>query len=232
MHDHVGAEHERVLQGGGREGVVHDEEGVGVVGHLRPRGDVRDAQQRVGRRLEPQDLGASGEDGLRGVGRGGGRHEAVLDTPLGQHLVHEAERAAVDVRGEHDVIPRGKDRAQQGVLRGHAGGEREGPGALLEGGELFLETVACGIGTAAVFVAPGAELVHAVLDKRGGLVNGRDHGAGGRVGLLAVVDGARGESGQAGVGADHGVVSFGGCGQLSGPRWSTPSGAAVRAPGR
>ena len=29
------------------------------------------------------------------------------------------------------------------------------------------------------------------------------------IGLLAVVDGARGESGQAGVGADHGVVSFG-----------------------
>ncbi len=60
--DDVGAEGDRVLQVGGREGVVDDEDRAGLVGDLGDRLDVGDAEQRVGRGLGPDHLRPAGDD--------------------------------------------------------------------------------------------------------------------------------------------------------------------------
>ena len=204
MHHRVRPQGQGVLQGGGRERVVDHQQGPGGVGDLCPRGDVRDAKQRIGRGLQPQHLGLAGANGRGGVAGGSGRHKAVRDTPLGEHLIDQTEGAAVDVRGQDDVVAGLEDRAQQGVFCGHAGGERERTGAALHRGELFLESAARGVGTAAVLVATGAELVDAVLHERGGLVDRRDHGAGGPIRFLPGVNGACGQAGQREISDGHG----------------------------
>jgi hypothetical protein len=60
VHHDVGAERDGLLQVGRGEGVVDDEQRAGVVRHLGERGDVGDAQQRVGGRLDPDDPGRAG----------------------------------------------------------------------------------------------------------------------------------------------------------------------------
>ena len=55
--DHeVGAELDRLLQIGRREGVVHGQQGPGLVGQLGDGGDVEDLQERIGRRLDPDEF--------------------------------------------------------------------------------------------------------------------------------------------------------------------------------
>ena len=61
VHDHVGAEGDRLLQVRAGEGVVHDDQGAGRVGQLGDGGDVGDGQQRVGRRLDPDPGGHARE---------------------------------------------------------------------------------------------------------------------------------------------------------------------------
>jgi len=51
------AERERLLPGGREEGVVDDGERTGGTRAIRERCDIRDAQQRVARRLDPHQVG-------------------------------------------------------------------------------------------------------------------------------------------------------------------------------
>ena len=81
VHDHVGAERERLLEVGRGEGVVDDEQGARVVRDGGQRLDVADGEHRVGGRLDPHQLGAAGLDG-RGDGVGvGHRRRAVVECP-------------------------------------------------------------------------------------------------------------------------------------------------------
>lgn len=57
MRDHIGAQLQRVLQIGRGEGVVHHADAAVAVGNLGDGGDVDHAQQRVGGRLHPHQLG-------------------------------------------------------------------------------------------------------------------------------------------------------------------------------
>ena len=59
VHDHVRAEHQRLLQVGRGERVVHHEQRALVVRELRERADVGDREQRVRRRLHPHDRGGA-----------------------------------------------------------------------------------------------------------------------------------------------------------------------------
>ena len=60
--DDVGAERDRLLQVARRERVVDDEERALGVRDLGDAGDVGDAEQRVGRRLDPDQLGDARPD--------------------------------------------------------------------------------------------------------------------------------------------------------------------------
>jgi hypothetical protein len=125
VHDHVGAERERLLQVGGGEGVVHDQQRPRVVRHLGERGDVADAEQRVGRRLHPDDPGlARLHGGAHGLDRGQVRRRPV-DAPALVDLGEEPEGAAVRVVGDDDVVAGVAHRAQQAVLGGEPRGEGE-----------------------------------------------------------------------------------------------------------
>ena len=58
VHDDVGAVLERALEQRGREGVVDDREDPALAGRREQRGQVGDLEQGVGRRLEPEQVGA------------------------------------------------------------------------------------------------------------------------------------------------------------------------------
>ena len=92
--------------------------------------------------------------------------------------------------------------AQDRVLGGEAAGEREAALPLLERRERALERGAGRVGAAAVLVA-AAQPADAVLLVGAGRVDGRDHRAGGRVGLVAGMDGAGLEAGLAAMVLGH-----------------------------
>ena len=62
VHDDVGAQREGILQIGGGEGVVDGQQRSCLVGDLGDSGDVRNAEQGVGRRLDPDQLGLGPDD--------------------------------------------------------------------------------------------------------------------------------------------------------------------------
>ena len=144
--DHgVGPEGERLLQVGRGERVVHREQGAGRVRDLRERADVGDRQQRVGRRLDPdQPRAVRGHRGPDRVGVGD-RHRVVGDSPARHHLVEQPERAAVRVVRDQHVVAWLADRADQAVLGGHPRRERQRPDAAFERGQALLERPLVGL---------------------------------------------------------------------------------------
>ncbi len=104
MEDDVGAERERLLQVRGRERVVDDDEGADRMRRLGGRTDVDEVQERIRRRLEPDEarplvevLAEAARDLLRGEER-----EAVS-----LRLVHLREHPvdpAVHVVDADDVV--------------------------------------------------------------------------------------------------------------------------------
>ena len=89
VHDDVRAQRERRLQVGRGEGVVDDQRGS-CSRDVRERRDVGDAEQRVGRRLAPEDLGVRPHRRAHGVDVGR-VDRGVLDAP-GARTVESAGR--------------------------------------------------------------------------------------------------------------------------------------------
>ncbi len=84
-----------------------------------------------------------------------------------------------------------EERADQGVLRCHAGGEGEAVASALKRRQALLQSGAGGVAAAAVVVAgaqPRAQPADAVLGEGAGGVDGDVHGTGSRVRLLPGVD--------------------------------------------
>ena len=91
------------------------------VGHRR---DVDDLEQRVGRRLEPDQAGPLGQGLPQRVGAGGEVDEARLDARAGPaHALEIAVRAAVDVVADDDLVARA---SELGDRRGRGGARCEG----------------------------------------------------------------------------------------------------------
>ena len=105
VHDDVGPEFERLLQVRRGERVVDDEPRAGLVRDRRQRRDVGDAEQRVRRRLAPDDLGLGTHRGAHRV-EVGERHRRVLEPPVREHPRDQPERSAVRVAGQDHVIAR------------------------------------------------------------------------------------------------------------------------------
>ena len=114
------------------------------------------------------------------------RHGGVVDAPALEHARDQPVGAAVRVVRDDDVAAGRAERAQHGVLGGHAGGEREPAAAALERGDGLLERAPRRVGGAAVLVA-AAQPADAVLLVRRDLVDRRRDGARLRVGVVAGV---------------------------------------------
>ena len=165
------------------------EQRAGLVGEVGQRRDVGDAEQRVGGRLDPDHLRLVGDRGPHRV-EVGQRDRGVGQPPALEHLVEQAVGAAVRVVREHHVVTRVEQAADDGVLGGQAGGEREPALPLLQRREGVLQGGAGGVGGAAVLVA-AAQPADAVLLVGRGREDGRDHRPGHRVRLPARVDRTR-----------------------------------------
>ncbi len=141
MHDDVGAVADRLDQVRGGDGVVDDQRHADVV---RDRGDARDVEDvvlRVGDGLAEERLGV----GLHGrpprVQVVGVLHEADLDAELGQRVVEQVVRAAVEPRAGHDVVAGVGEVEDRERLGGLTGGQEQRRDAALERGDALLDDV-------------------------------------------------------------------------------------------
>lgn len=206
--DNVGAVVERVLDVGGEEGVVDDDEDVLGAGDGDNGGNVDEAQGRVAGGLDPDEAGVGG-DVLVDVDldlRGEGDLDAV---GLGD-LREVAVGAAVDV-GHGDDVGAGGEALEDVGRGGRAGGVGEGVLCVLEGGDGVLKVGAVGVGGARVLVLADG-LGHGRLGKSCGQRDRLDDGAGGGVVRRAGVDGegaeATGSGGRGAVGGAGGHCDF------------------------
>ena len=70
VHDDVRAQAQRLLQVRRGERVVHGQQGAGFAAELRDGGDIQDLQERIGRRLDPHQLGPGCNDSDKTGGSG------------------------------------------------------------------------------------------------------------------------------------------------------------------
>ncbi len=197
VHGQVGAEGERLLQGGRGEGVVDGDEDVGPerpcragggagrrgAGQRRNRFDVDDAQQGVGGRLDPHQPGGGPQRRPHHVEVGevdGLDHQAGG----GVHAQGQSDGAAVGVVRQQDVVARGEE-AQHGVGGRHPAGKGVAVGRAFEGGQVALQGQPARVLGAGVLEP--AVLSDLALHERGGEVDRGDHGPRGRLGARASV---------------------------------------------
>ena len=185
MDDEVGAELERLLQVGRGEGVVDREQRAGLVGCLRRGGDVDHAEQGVRGRLDPDEADVVveivGKARVELLGRDVAEAVALGLVDLGGHAVD----AAVDVPDQHDAVAR-IEQVHDRRRRREAGGEGDAVACALEARERDLERGASRVRGARVVVA--LVLADRLLHVGRGLVDGRDHRSGHRIGLLPDMD--------------------------------------------
>lgn len=157
MDDDIRAQIERLLQVRRDERVVDDGQRAVSVRDGRDAVDVVDLQQRVGQRLEIYGAGraaASVAPADRGVERlvVGGVDAVELQPALGEVLVEQRIRAAVDVLADHDAVP-GFEDGQHRVNRGESGREREAASPVLQLGDLLFQKVAGRVAAARIIPA-------------------------------------------------------------------------------
>ena len=132
-------------------------------------------------------------------------HVGKRQLVAGQHLVEEAERAAVDVVGDDHVIAGLEHRADR-ADGGHARGEGERRLAAFDGRDVALEREPRRVLRAGVLEA--LVLAERVLHVGRRLIDRRDDGAGRRVGLLAGVEADRAETRVSGELHDPATITF------------------------
>src|SRR5829696_7089268 len=191
VHNEIEPELQRALHVGTCEGVVGREPGrmlaAGLPDDPGDRLEVAQLQQRVRRRLDPDELGVGPKGRAHGVEVGEvdiGDGEPGRSPP---HPLEKAPRAAIEiVRG--DDMGAVVERVEHRRGRGEPGAEGEAGRAAFEVGDAALEGHAGRVLRARVFVA----LVDArtLLRVGRGGVDRHHHGAGGRVRLLAGMDAA------------------------------------------
>ena len=132
VHDEIGAERQRPRQHRRRHRVVHGHPRAGGMGEPAHGGEVGDLPGGIGRRLDPHETRGAGAD--RGFHRRQVRHVDELDVEppgqaeLGEPLAH----SPVEHLRDNDMIAR-DERLEDGIGRGHSGGEQDAARAALEG---------------------------------------------------------------------------------------------------
>lgn len=150
VHDNVGAVGEGVLDIGGHEGVVDDDEDAVLVGDVGDGADVDEREGRVGRGFDPDEFGPVGLDHAGDVEFDGGR-KGDLDAVGRGDFGEVAMRAAVDV-GDGNDMASGSETLEDNGSGGGARGKGESVFGLFEGGNGRLKVPSVGVGGARVFV--------------------------------------------------------------------------------
>ena len=150
--DHVGTVLDGAQQVGSGEGCVHDQRHVVAVRDIGPGLKVEHVGVRVAKRLGVEQLGVVLDGGLDGVqiGRVDERGGKPL---LGQRVLEQVQRAAVQVGGGHDMVAGRGDVLHGDGDGGRTGRHAQGSDAALERGNALLEGADRGVGQAAVDVA-------------------------------------------------------------------------------
>ena len=159
---------------------------------LGDRRQVGELEQRIGRRLDPDHAACSGGIAARRLARSVRSTKLKLEPGAAlAHALEQAKGAAVEVVARDDVRA-GVEQLEHRRDRRQARGEREACAAALQVGDAALEGEARRVVRAAVVEA----LVHARarLHVGRGRVDRRHDRAGRRIGRLAGVDRAGGES--------------------------------------
>lgn len=150
VHDNVGAVREGVLDIGGHEGVVDDDEDAVLVGDVGDGADVDEGEGRVGRGFDPDEFGPVGLDHAGDVEFDGGR-KGDLDAVGRGDFGEVAMGAAVDVGDGNDMASCSETLEDNGS-GGGARGKGESVFGLFEGGNGRLKVPSVGVGGARVFV--------------------------------------------------------------------------------
>ena len=187
--DDIGAQGQRLLQDGGGEGVIDDQEGADGLGDGGNGGDIDQFQHRVGGRLDPEHPGAGGHGATKVLGIEAVNVSEFNPARLVDGL-EKAEGAAVNLGCRDDVIA-GLEGRHRRIAGGHPRAERQAVLALFERGQAGLQRGARGVGRTAVFEGRrDADLLEGVSD---GGVDRHDHGSGVGIDGLAGADGAGGK---------------------------------------
>jgi len=135
-----------------RKGRIDHQQGVLRLREFRGATDIRNAQQRIGRRFQPQHARIVAHRGLD-LGRLGGVDRCNLDAQPGQGLACELGGAWVIGIADDEMIALAQMRQHHCRARGHAGSKGYAGFGLLEDGEFLFEL-------------PGGRVVPAGVDKR------------------------------------------------------------------
>ncbi len=182
MHDDVGAQRKRAGENRRRHRGIDPEQRARSVGEPRRLGDVGDGPQRIGGRLDPDELGAAGAhrtSDCRGIVR---VDERRLDAEAGRLILQPLAQAPVHDFGRNHV--RGPIEREHGCRRPcHARGEHQAGRATFEVRQDFLDLAHGGVVGTAVGVA-AAVLIVGVAQISGCQMDRRDDRA------CRLVDGA------------------------------------------
>ena len=159
------------------------------MGDFRRRADVRNPEQRVGRRLDPDKPGPPSHGALD-LSDVGGFDEGKCEPEVLQHRAEKPVGAAVDVARGDDVISLLEKQHRSG-RRAHTGGEGEAVFGRLQARERRLERRARRIVGPRV-VVPFMDAGRA-LRESAGLKDRNSDRPGRGFGLLSGMDGTRGE---------------------------------------
>ncbi len=165
-----------------------------VVGDRRDAGDVEDVDLRVGDGLAEERLGVGPHGRPPRIQVVGVLDEADLDAELGQRVVEQVVRAAVEPRAGHDVVAGVGEVEDRERLGGLTGGQEQRRDPAFERGDALLDDVLGRVHDPGVDVAGLGEaeqrggVLGAVERVRRGLVDRQGPRVGGGVGRLAGVD--------------------------------------------
>src|SRR6185295_18742242 len=186
MEDEIRPEVERALEHGGRPGVV--DQSRGAVGSCQrgERSDVRDAEERIRRGLDPDQTRLPPQR-LLDLGDLVHAYDARLEPPAAEGLEQEVARAVKDVVRDDHVVAR-RERLEERRGGGRAGRESRRLGSPLERGESSLEIAAVRLALAGVGEAPRVGAVLLPFERRRE-VDRRRHAARGGFDSAAGMDG-------------------------------------------
>ena len=185
MDDKVGTKLQRTLKIGAGKGVIDGEEEIAPAGKRTEGGEIDQLEQRVARRLNPDQPGC-GVDSLFDAGDVAGINIADINAPRTQDALKDPIGASVGVVAGEDLVA-GLKHLQRGDGGGVAGAEGEAVLAVLQEGERGFESLTRGVPGTRILEA-FAELADGVLLERRCLVDRHADGASARIGRLAVVD--------------------------------------------
>ena len=196
MHGDVGAVVERLEQDRRRNGVVDDQRHAMTVRDFGQRLDVADIAGGIADGLGEHRFGVRVDqslDRVRLVAVG----KAAGDTLARQHMAEQGVRRAVELRDGDDVAAAIGEVGECEMQRGLAGRDRQRADAAFEFGDALFQNRRGRIGDPAVAIAVGFEIeqrgavIGAVEGIGGGLIDRNGDGLGGRIWLVAGMNGDR-----------------------------------------